>query len=131
DGVWWLEMEEVSSANAMFARIAEKMHLRLNGASSVKDQTIHAMRERRMLLVLDNLEQIADASQAVRDLIAGTRELKCLITTRRAMNLRGERILEVRPLPESDAQGLFGARVREVNPDFVLDDSNRDDVEQL
>jgi predicted ATPase/transcriptional regulator with XRE-family HTH domain len=99
------------------------------------EETLAAhLRERRVLLVLDNFEHLLPAAPLLADLLAACPRLALLVTSRSILHLRGERTLPVRPLPlpdaasptriaaieESPAVALFVERARAVRPDFVL-----------
>lgn len=131
DGVWWLEMQEETSGEAMLARIAERLRLSVPAGASLREQIHQALRARNLLLVLDCLEQIPDAAETVRDLLAAAPGVRCLTTSRRVLGLRGEHVLELLPLPEADARALFVERVREVKADFAEDDANQKDIAEL
>jgi predicted ATPase/DNA-binding XRE family transcriptional regulator len=90
------------------------------------------------LLVLDNFEQILDASPLAADLLATVPVLRLLITSRAALRVRGEREYAVGPRaldPGAEAMApadlarlaavrLFVERVRDVQPDFGLTTAN-------
>ncbi len=66
--------------------------------------------DRRMLLVLDNFEQVIDAAADVAALLDSCPSLRILVTSRAPLRIRGERQLEVSPLALGDAAGLFVER---------------------
>jgi predicted ATPase/DNA-binding XRE family transcriptional regulator len=90
------------------------------------------------LLVLDNFEQVLDASPLIADLLASVAVLRVLVTSRAPLRLRGEREFVVGPLAldsavdatspadlvRSPAVRLFVERVRDVQPDFRLTSAN-------
>jgi len=90
------------------------------------------------LLVLDNFEQLLDATPLVADLLTSVASLRCLATSRAPLHVRGEREYAVGPLAlEADADAsspadlarspavrLFVERVRDVQPDFRLTPAN-------
>jgi non-specific serine/threonine protein kinase len=76
-----------------------------------------------VLLVLDNVEHVLPAAPLVADLLAACPGLSVLATSRAALNLSGEQLFPVAPLPLSDATDLFIARARAVQPDFAPDDA--------
>jgi DNA-binding transcriptional LysR family regulator/predicted ATPase len=89
------------------------------------------VREKRTLLVLDNFEQVADAARHVAGVLRDTRGSKILVTSRVPLRLRGERLLEVAPLPEPQALELFYDRAREASPRYAPDGSERELCERL
>lgn len=131
DGVWWVELETARSGDDMVTRIASTLRLHLHPQPTVREQLWNFHRDRRMLLALDNLEQIPDAPQVVNELLKAAPHLKVLVTTRLPLELAGERRVEIRPLPGSDAQALFAERARSRQTDFELTDDNRADVTEL
>jgi predicted ATPase len=89
------------------------LRLPLQPALPLRDQVHGFLRDRpRLLLVLDNTEQVEEAATVVRDLLAQAPGLSCLVTSRRALGLRAETLVEIRPLPPLDAQRLFADRAR-------------------
>ncbi len=86
------------------------------------------LRERRLLLVLDNFEQVLEAAPSVAALLAGAPHVKALVTSRASLRLSAEHVYPVSPLPESDAVTLFLERARAVKPDFTLTADNEPSV---
>jgi predicted ATPase/DNA-binding XRE family transcriptional regulator len=92
--------------------------------------------EQPTLLVLDNFEQVLDATPLAAELLASIAPLKCLVTTRAPLHVRGEREYTVGPLAleanwdtpddlaRSPAVRLFVDRVCDVRPDFHLTPAN-------
>jgi transcriptional regulator with XRE-family HTH domain len=94
--------------------------------------------DRRVLLVLDNCEQVAAAAPRVAELLVACRGLKVLATSRAALRVRGEQAYPVPPLVlptpgdredvaallETPAPALFAARAREIRPDFAITPAN-------
>ncbi len=99
----------------------------------------------RMLLVLDNFEQVAPAAADVSEILDACPGAKALVTSRTALRVYGEREFSVPPLPlpESDAPlspgrlldfpsiALFVQRATAVKPDFSLTVQNADAIVQI
>jgi predicted ATPase len=102
------------------------------------ETVVEGIGERRLLLVLDNFEQVLAAADTVARLLAGTSGLKIIVTSRAPLHLSGEQELPVPPLalPESgtdldleallatEAVALFVLRAQTVRPDFALTSAN-------
>jgi predicted ATPase/class 3 adenylate cyclase len=131
DGIWWCEQELSRTVAEMRQRLAEQLKLSLQPDRSVEEQIHHFLRERSLLLVLDNLEQVPDAAQTVREILQAAPGIKVLVTSRRALDLRGETLLELNPLPLDDAVALFVERAQALKPDFALNAENTADVQAL
>jgi non-specific serine/threonine protein kinase len=96
-----------------------------------------ALREARLLLVIDNVEQVLAAAPQVAHLLAACPHLTTLATSRRRLRLTGERVFPVPPLavPDRGEQGaaalagveavrLFAARAEEADPAFALTEAD-------
>ena len=114
------------------------------GVGESPDRSLHQdvtdrLRERQMLLLLDNFEQIAAAAPMTAQLLDDCPEIKLLVTSREPLHVRREHVYPVPPLglpPEGrahasaaqyegfEAIALFVERARMVRPDFHLDDEN-------
>lgn len=103
------------------------------------------MRDKQLLLVLDNFEQIITAAQVVSDLLAACARAKILVTSRIPLHLRGEHEFPVPPLPAPDPKSalamdslsqfaaveLFIQRALAVKPDFVVNNDNAPAVTEI
>jgi predicted ATPase/DNA-binding SARP family transcriptional activator len=70
------------------------------------------LRDRGLLLVLDNFEQVVDAAPAVGELLAGAQGVRALATSRTRLDLYGEHEFAVDPLEQEEGVELFYARAR-------------------
>ena len=99
------------------------------------------LRDARMLLVLDNFEQVTAAAPEVAQVVQRCRRLSVLVTSRESLRVRGESVVRVPPLalPDDDvppvaeareapAVRLFLDRAADVVPDLSLTDDNVADV---
>ena len=138
DGVYFVALAMATSADVMWSTIAES--LGVPGESRTPATLFEHIRSRDMLLILDNLEQLAEAPQVVSQLLMEAPHLGILATSRRPLHLTGEYQHPVPPLkvPTPDlnaseaeswgAVALFVHRARMVRPSFSLTDDN---VEQV
>jgi predicted ATPase/transcriptional regulator with XRE-family HTH domain len=112
---------------------------------SLTERLISWLRERRLLLVLDNFEHVLDAAPVIARLLTGAPSPTVLVTSRAALRLRGEQEVPVDPLPvpadrrdgpppdvrviaASPAVRLFVERALAVQPDFALTAENAETV---
>jgi predicted ATPase len=85
-----------------------------------------------VLLVLDNLEQLADdAAPVIARLLANAPRLRVLATSRVPLRVSGEHEYSVPPLPLAESVALFAARARAIDPEFVLDEQTAAAVERI
>ena len=137
DGVFFVPLADVTEAEDMWAALMRTV-LRAGDAGS-PERLLNLLADREMLLVLDNLEQIADAPEVVHQIVSATTGVVVVTTSRRRLHVRGEREYPVPPLPlpatdtESDARvspavQLFCEHAQLVRPDFTLTTDNAVDI---
>jgi non-specific serine/threonine protein kinase len=138
DGVWWVSLTSVSSADMLPQAIAVALGVREQPGRAMLQTLIHHLRNLELLLVIDNCEHLAAACAAVSDvLLTKAAGLKIMTTSRQALGVSGEAIWLAPPLslPEADLQDLdqpenyeairlFCDRARELVPNFVLSPAN-------
>ncbi len=90
DGVWWAQLAAVTEADLVLPTVAQTL-----GAPGPLAEHID---ERRMLILLDNLEQVVDCAPAISALLAACPGLTLLATSRTPLRLRAEREFAVPPL---------------------------------
>jgi predicted ATPase/DNA-binding CsgD family transcriptional regulator len=127
DGVLFVDLAPLSNPNLVLTAIARCLGLRDAGAESLHDRLLMAIADRRLLLVLDNFEQVVRAAPPLRNLMDACPEVKLFITSRVRLRITGEREYPVAPLPlvvddaeASDAVRLFVERARAIRPGFSL-----------
>ena len=130
DGVFFVDLASTLEAALVAPTIAHALGLREAGESEPVDALAEHLRERRLLLVLDNFEQIEASAPLVGDLLRASQGLKALVTSRSPLRLYGESEYVVPPLSlparssadqradESEAVALFVARARAARRGF-------------
>ncbi|HEY7706658.1 MAG TPA: BTAD domain-containing putative transcriptional regulator [Gaiellaceae bacterium] len=114
DGVLWVPLQALRDPELVVPAISE-----------VLDETADleaAIGERRVLICIDNVEQVAASGPALTQLLETCPNLKLLATSREPINVYGEHRYPLGPLPHEDAVALFETRARAVQPDFVPSD---------
>ncbi len=137
DGVVSLALAAVHDPALVPPAIAQALGLRDAGAGEALESIGAALREKDLLLLLDNFEQIMPAAPDIAALLAACPRLVVLVTSREALRLRGEHELPVPPLALPDrerlapdelaryaALDLFLQRARAVKPGFELTAEN-------
>ena len=119
DGVAWVELATLSDPKLVPATIAHALDLGERAEEVVPTLKDH-MRSRRLLLVLDNFEQVIGAAPLLVDLLASAPACKALVTSRTALDVSIEQELPVPPLSQYESVALFAARARSANRDFRL-----------
>jgi predicted ATPase len=110
DGQWWVSLATVTDPELVTAEVAVAL-------GGIEDLPTY-LRERKLLLVLDNMEQVIDAAPVVGDLLAGAPACAAIVTSRERLAVAIEQEYPVAPLSPRDAVELFTARARQVKPAF-------------
>ncbi len=131
DGVWWIALEEARNPDDLWRRLAEGLRLNIEKSMTLPEQVRQFLRDRRLLLVLDNIEQVTRAAEAVKSLLEAAQHIKILTTSRRVLGLRAEVVLELRPLNSEEAERFFVERAQVLSSDFTLNDENAQDIVDL
>jgi predicted ATPase len=100
--------------------IVRAIGARETGGLSAMEAAVEFLRDRELLLVLDNFEHVLDAAPAVGDLVARAPNVKAICSTRAALRLSGEREYAVPELSPDDAVVLFAERASAIDRDFQL-----------
>ena len=98
-GVFFVPLEPIRDPMLVLSRIATAFGVAEVGARPIAETLAEWLRERRLLLVLDNFEQVADAAPIVADLLRAAPELKIIVTSRAALRVSGEQEYPVPGLP--------------------------------
>ncbi|HET6313063.1 MAG TPA: tetratricopeptide repeat protein, partial [Chloroflexia bacterium] len=98
DGVFFVPLAQVSEPPLVASTVAQVFGLKETGEEPIQAKLVQHLQNERMLLVLDNFEQVVGAANLVGDLLARCPRLKVLVTSREALRLRGERQFSVPPL---------------------------------
>lgn len=144
DGVAFIPLAAVSNADVMLTTIAQALGVRETHKRSTLDALAGFLRDKQLLLVLDNLEQLATVCAPLAALLSAAPRVKLLCTSRIVLHLPGEHCSTLRPLAlpsgetadlaeitASPAVALFAARVREHQPGFLLTPTSAERAVQL
>ena len=145
DGVVWVPLVSLSDPELVASAVAQAVGLQETGSVPVREALAHFLRERHVLLLLDNFEHLAAAASLVSDLMASSSHMNVLVTSRVALRLRGEQEFPVAPLelPQmtdeasvyalaaNPAVDLFLRRAQAVKPDFALTKANAGTVASI
>jgi predicted ATPase/DNA-binding CsgD family transcriptional regulator len=95
DGVVFVSLAPVSDSNLVGATIAQTLGIRESGGRPLAELVQDWLREKQMLLVLDNFEQVLGGALFLAALLREAPDLKIVVTSRERLNVRGEQVFEV------------------------------------
>jgi predicted ATPase/class 3 adenylate cyclase len=136
DGAWFVPLETITDPELVPATIASRLHLADRGGADPVARLEEYLEDRKLLLLLDNFEQVMGAGPLVARLLAAAPRLTVVVTTREGLRVSGEQEYEVPPLStpspaelkdhpervaESEAVKLFLERARAGRPGYEPD----------
>lgn len=144
NGVTFVDLSALRDPLLIEPAMVQGLGLREDGAVSPREMLIEYLREKQVLLVLDNFEQVIEAASLLLDLIVAVPRLAVMVTSRIPLRLRGEYQFPVLPLAtpgaidlslqevgEYAAPRLFAERAQAVLPAFRLDAGNAAAVAEI
>jgi predicted ATPase/class 3 adenylate cyclase len=145
DGVVFVELAPVTDPGLVAPAIAQALKVREAPGQTLLESLTQHISDRRLLLVLDNFEQVLAAAPVVVELLVACLHLKVLVTSRAVLHVSGEHAYPVPPLSlpdhkdatdlhdiaSSEAVTLFVDRAQAVNPSFALTDANAPVVAEI
>lgn len=130
-GVFFIGLASVGARERVLPEIAGALGVREPFDVTFSEGVKEHLGDRRVLLVLDNFEQVIPAAPLLSDLLASCPGLKVVVTSRERLHLNTEVEYPVPPLPEDDAVALFSARAAAVKPAFELTGDARSVVAEI
>jgi predicted ATPase/class 3 adenylate cyclase/DNA-binding CsgD family transcriptional regulator len=126
DGVWYVDLAPITHPAVVPVAVARALGLPDQPGRSTMDTLLRFVRDRQLLVVLDNCEHLLDASaELVVALLGAAPGLTLLATSREPIGVAGEVSWRVPSLSLADeAIELFVDRARRARPDFAVDDDN-------
>ena len=129
DGVYFVALTSVSSPDLIPSAVAGA----LQRSFYAMNEIVGYLRERQILLVLDNFEHLLEGSSLLVDFLQAAPDVKLLVTSRERLNLQEEWVLALEglrvpeavltaPLESYPAVQLFAQRARQVQASFLLND---------
>lgn len=128
DGAVFVPLAAIEKADALPHAIAQALDVREPPGAALTQALCASIRDKNLLLVLDNFEQIVDAAPLVSTLLEAAPRLHVLVTSRERLHISGEREHDLAPLVQDDAVALFMARAQAVEADLRLEPGNARDI---
>jgi predicted ATPase/class 3 adenylate cyclase len=146
DGVWFVELAPVTDPRLVPQVVASVLGVKEEAGHPVGEALRKFVTDRRLLLVLDNCEHLAQAcAELARELLEAGPHVRILASSRERLNIRGEKTYPLAPLavplprqnmrPEGlatfAAARLFVERARDAQPDFAVTAENATAVAEI
>ncbi len=139
DGVYFIPLASLASADYILSMLAEQLRFRFIEAAEHKQQLFDYLRQKQMLLLMDNVEHLLPGAALIVEVLQAAPGVKILVTSRVRLNLSDEVAITLSgmeypdwakgmplsgDLSEYEAIKLFVQSARRVNPDFELQPGN-------
>ena len=139
EGVWFVDLSPLTETSRVVSAVAQVLGVREEADKDLADIVSAYIADKKVLLILDNCEHVlSSCSEVVNSLLNSCAEIRILATSREALNVQGERVLQLPPLgvPEpksalnleivqsADAIKLFVERAQYVRSGFALTTAN-------
>ena len=146
DGVWMVELASVSVPDHIDQAIAEIFKIKEQPGSTLIHIITHYLKNKNLLLILDNCEHLIDAcSEIVEQILKSTEDVTIMNTSRKALNIADEvawrapslslpengKELSANEVNQFEAVQLFVARAKSKQAEFDLSDQNAKPVLQI
>jgi class 3 adenylate cyclase len=131
-GVWLSELASLTDSSQILPAMAQVFGLQELPFNPLKNLVIDYLRDKKLLLLLDNCEHLIEAcARLADDLLHQCAGLKILASSREALGIAGEVSYHVPSLADSESTQLFVDRALAVNPNFHLTESNASSIAQI
>lgn len=138
EGVFFIPLESISDSALVTSEIAQSLGVSEVGGKPLKESLKEYLKEKRVLLLLDNFEQLIAAAPLLSELCAVCPGVELMVTSRAALHLSGAQEFPVSPIPlpefkrlpppdallQNPAVSLFVQRARVAKPGFNLTPEN-------
>ena len=145
DGVFFVALDTISDHELVASAVAQALGVTESGDQPLEERLKEYLHERETLLLLDNFEQVMEATPLLEGVLAAAPRLKVLVTSRATLRLYGEHefpvpsleLPDTRHLPEPEdlaqyeAVRLFIARAQAVKLDFAVTNENAPAVAEI
>lgn len=145
DGVFFVPLASLNDPDLVLGAVARAVNFSFYSGDNQALQLLNYLREKKLLLVVDNLEQVLESAQILNEMLEMAPDIKLLATCREWLNLPHERRLKLhgleipqerRPyslheLSSYSAIQLFTQVARRTQPDFALTRDNQEAVSQV
>jgi predicted ATPase/DNA-binding SARP family transcriptional activator len=131
DGAFFVPLDAIRDPALLLPAIAQALAVRESGERPLLETLTERVVGRRVLVLLDNFEQLVETAPLLTEVLEAAPSLTFLVTSRAALRLNGEREYPVEPLGPRDAVALFVERAQAAEPSFRLTDENTAAVEEI
>lgn len=125
DGAWWADLSPLQGDGPLVATVCDAVGLHDHTLRMPIDALCEWLADKQLLLILDSCEHLRPScGHLLGEILTTSPGLTVLATSRQPLDIKGEQLIEVAPLPvegAADALTLFQDRARAADPDVTFD----------
>ncbi len=129
-GIYFVALDRITSADMIVQAVAEVLPISLSSNEDPKFRVIEYLRDKKILLVMDNFEHVLDGATFVQEILTAAPRIQILVSSRLKLDLTGETVFKIEGLTFSEGQPedssalqLFAVSARRMLANFELNDS--------
>jgi predicted ATPase/DNA-binding CsgD family transcriptional regulator len=130
DGIVFVPLQSVRDPGHVIGTIARSLGL-FDGEGDLEQRLVAHVEGRRLLLVIDNFEQVVEAAPSLAAIVAASPSLKVGVTSRTRLGVAGEQEFPLAPLTRDAAVRLFLERARAVRPDLRPNEADLGVIDEI
>jgi len=130
-GIYFVALDRITSPDLIVQAVAEVLPISLSSNEDPKTRILEFLREKKILLVMDNFEHVLDGATFVQEILSAAPQVQVLASSRAKLNLMGETVFTIEGLTIGDSTAdknsalqLFAQSARRMRPQFELDAKN-------
>lgn len=142
NGLYFIALSSLATPDFIVPAVAEALGLTFSGTPKPKDELLNFLRNKNLLLVLDNFEHLVEGAGLLVEILGIAPGVKILVTSRERLNLQGEWVFDLQglPVPPSDeaeqikdfsAVTLFLDNARRQRADFAISAENKAHISRI
>jgi predicted ATPase/transcriptional regulator with XRE-family HTH domain len=142
DGIFFVQLASIESTDLLVPAIADALAITFSGPGDPAIQLLNFLRDKKLFLLLDNMEHLLDAGKLISEILQHSPGVKVMATSRERLNLHGEWIFEIQglPVPPPDGYGaienyssvaLFIQAAQRSRPQFQIDKENQEYIARI
>ncbi|MEZ4512084.1 MAG: BTAD domain-containing putative transcriptional regulator [Chloroflexota bacterium] len=132
DGVWFMPLDAArGEAEQIKIGVGEALGLGQGGKQLTGEQVLAILRDKQLLLILDNCETVLDGLGFLAEWLRRAPQVAMLATSREPLNFQAESVVVLGGLPVGTAEALFAERGRMARGDFVVTAVNLPHIQQI
>lgn len=126
-GLYFVELDRINSPEAIVQAVAQVLPISLASNEDPKTRVVEYLRDKSVLLVLDNFEHVLDGASFVQEILTAAPRVQVLATSRLRLHLTSETVFNIggltigaAPIEQDSAIQLFVQSARRTRPQFEL-----------